>query len=73
MGITLISIPFWWNKSLPSLAATIKNHRADLTEDLKEIGSPISTEMPLWIKQSSRYKPNAAQKYDEKISPIGWY
>jgi len=30
IGITLISVPYWWEKSLSSLAATILSHRPDL-------------------------------------------
>jgi hypothetical protein len=29
-GITLITIPFWWNKEIESLATTIQAHRPDL-------------------------------------------
>jgi hypothetical protein len=39
-GITLINIPFWWNKKDTSLAATIRQHRLDLLSSL-ETSSPI--------------------------------
>jgi hypothetical protein len=30
MGITLIEVPFWWDRKRESLAATIFSHRPDL-------------------------------------------
>lgn len=30
-GITLIEIPFWWDKQLTTLIATIQGHRPNLT------------------------------------------
>jgi hypothetical protein len=41
-GITLVEIPYWWNKKADSLAATIYAHRPDLF-DKKPIGRPISS------------------------------
>jgi hypothetical protein len=30
LGITLVEIPYWWDQSKPSLAATIHKHRPDI-------------------------------------------
>jgi hypothetical protein len=45
LGISLISIPFWWDRSSNSLAATIQYYRPDIYLQAKE-ASPIPTEMP---------------------------
>ncbi len=39
--ITLIEVPYWWNKEISSLAATIDNERKDL------IVYPINGEQPI--------------------------
>jgi hypothetical protein len=39
--ITLIEVPYWWNKETSSLAATINNERKDL------IDYPINGEQPI--------------------------
>jgi hypothetical protein len=54
-GISLISIPFWWDRSSNSLAATIRNYRPDINLDsiTKE---PIPLEMPLKYQKRSRIR-----------------
>lgn len=48
-GITLIEIPFWWDRDKSSLVATIHERRADL---IGETGAkPIPTESPLAFPQ----------------------
>jgi hypothetical protein len=49
-GITLISIPFWWDRSSNSLASTIQYYRPDIKLQAKEV-SPIPLEMPLKFKK----------------------
>jgi hypothetical protein len=44
-GITLIEIPFWWDKSISSLAATIHQYRKDLNISHVE-GKPIPITLP---------------------------
>jgi hypothetical protein len=44
-GITLITIPYWWDKKFESLAATIHARRPDLF-DGTPIGTPIPWEAP---------------------------
>ena len=39
-GITLIDIPYWWDRGVESLAMTIYNARPDLF-DQRPIGRPI--------------------------------
>ena len=43
-GITLVQVPYWWNKKTDSLAATIQNKRPDLLPTLmySEPAIPLS-------------------------------
>jgi hypothetical protein len=71
-GITLIPIQFWWTKDIPSLAATIMQHRPDI-----ELGAqkalPISSQMPSkLLNQKFYYKPNAAQRYHPLVDTTSW-
>jgi hypothetical protein len=74
MGITLIQVPFWWDWTTESLAATIRKCRYDLP--LEEIAhfKAIPKEMPRrYLKKAKfKYKPNVPQLYDERIDPTGW-
>jgi hypothetical protein len=73
IGITLISIPFWWNKSLSSLAATIRHYRPDVPLNVLTDSLPIQSHLPERLKQRFYYKPNVPQEYSENIDPTGWY
>ena len=42
VGITLIEVPYWWDRKISSLAATVYNVRPDLFI-VKPEGVPIST------------------------------
>jgi hypothetical protein len=55
-GITLISIPFWWDKTPKSLAATIHKHRPDLVS--QRDANVIPVEMPEKYRQRQRYYNN---------------
>jgi hypothetical protein len=70
-GISLITIPFWWDKSLSSLAATIHQQRPDLVPSAQ--GSPIPLEMPKQYQVPTKYSPNVPQKYHDNVDPTGWY
>jgi hypothetical protein len=71
-GITLISVPFWWDKNPASLAATIRQIRPDIEVNFVE-SFPIPTEVPRRVLMKYQYVPNVAQEYDESIEPEGWY
>lgn len=45
VGITLIEIPYWWDKKLPSLCATIYNSRPDILKT-KPTAIPIPSVIP---------------------------
>jgi hypothetical protein len=50
LGVTLIVIPFWWDRSSDSLGSTIQFYRPDISiHNLPCL--PISTEMPLRFKK----------------------
>jgi hypothetical protein len=44
-GITLIEIPYWWDKKTSSVIATIQQHRPDLIRD-RIGGDPIPMQNP---------------------------
>jgi hypothetical protein len=72
MGITLISIPFWWDKSVASLEATIHYYRPDLIQATPS-GKPIPLQMPNKYTKQFVYVPNAAKDWNEDVDPTGWY
>jgi hypothetical protein len=72
MGITLISIPFWWNKSPQDLASTILLHRPDINLHHIASKSPISTVMPAKYQTRTKYFPNTSKDLKEDIDPTGW-
>jgi hypothetical protein len=53
-GITLISIPFWWDHSSDSLVSTIEYHRPDINLPTKKKVPPIPLEMPEKFPMKSR-------------------
>jgi hypothetical protein len=71
-GISLIQIPFWWDKSSQSLTATIRKYRPDLLQHLESKALPIPTQMATHLQRKYEYTPNIAQVYDEEIDPKGW-
>ena len=44
-GITLIEVPYWWDKKISSLAATVYNQRPELFKE-KPLGTPIPFNPP---------------------------
>jgi hypothetical protein len=72
LGITLITIPFWWGKSSMSLAATIRSYRPDLLEGTIINAPAIPMKMPRTFNRI-RYVPSAAKEYDSnEVNPTGW-
>jgi hypothetical protein len=69
----LINVPYWWDKSADSLAATIRALRPDI-----EI-TGVSTALPIPLKPAKprtrlKYVPNASKNYDATtVNPSGWY
>jgi hypothetical protein len=73
MGITLIPIPFWWNRTTSSLASTISATRPDLHFGNLSKDEPISKDMPKQLIKQFKYTPNTSIVYHEGIDPTGWY
>jgi hypothetical protein len=48
-GITLITIPFWWDSTDESLIATIQRQRPDIVVSVNS-GQPIPEDMPIHIR-----------------------
>jgi hypothetical protein len=69
MGITLLSIPFWWDKSPSSLASTIELYRPDIHFSTTNTAAPIPAEKPTF---KYHYSPNAPKEYKGQIDPTGW-
>jgi hypothetical protein len=69
-GITLIPIPFWWDKSSSSLLATIQKYRPDLNFGTLA-SSPIPTEQPTHLRRKFKYIPSAAKELSPTIDPSG--
>jgi hypothetical protein len=73
LGITLIQIPFWWDKSQSSLVATIQQHRLDILHNIPS-SAPIPSIMPENRNKPFKYKQSAALSYDtHPINPTGWF
>ena len=45
-GITLIEVPYWWDRKYPSLFATVYNQRPDLFPNEKPVVDPIPLTPP---------------------------
>ncbi len=45
-GITLITVPYWWDYKITSVAATIHMARPDITMPVSLTGTPIPTDVP---------------------------
>jgi hypothetical protein len=69
-GITLVTIPFWWDGSISSLAATVRLQRPDLQLSNATIGQPIPTEIPQ--DHPFHYAPNVPQELPANFDPTGW-
>jgi hypothetical protein len=57
-GITLISIPFWWDCSSDSLASTIEYYRPDINLQSSKEVPPIPLEMPVKLKKRPMNLPS---------------
>ncbi len=59
LGITLITIPYWWDEELSSLASTIRRARPDISMPSIRLTSPIPTAMPQQRYNSCTYFPSS--------------
>jgi hypothetical protein len=81
-GITLIEIPYWWDKTLPSLAATIRARIGNMVPDIidgKEIpltpsGGFIAGMLNLLINNADATPELMhGMEWDGNRSLEGWY
>jgi hypothetical protein len=73
MGLTLISIPFWWDKSSNSLASTIESARPDIKISASTSKpSSISPYMPIKYQRQIKYTPNVSLDFKGQVDPTGW-
>jgi ATP-dependent DNA ligase len=78
IGITLIEVPYWWDRKYESLEATIYSQRPELFTELP-IGKPIPLTRPsiekLKRSQSVTNKSlMTSTEWDyESMDPTGWY
>jgi ATP-dependent DNA ligase len=74
VGITLIEVPYWWDKKYSSLAATVYSQRPDLfTEKIQ--GTPIPNTGPTPKPKSLKDKKFMLSTMwdNESMEPSGWY
>jgi DNA ligase-1 len=75
LGIGFIEIPYWWDRTLESLSATLNLKFPDVFEKIGS-GIPIPTEAPP-KKEPIRTNKNIMQGYDykedSKINVEGWF
>uniref|UniRef100_A0A7S1KUL5 Uncharacterized protein n=1 Tax=Percolomonas cosmopolitus TaxID=63605 RepID=A0A7S1KUL5_9EUKA len=71
-GITLIHVPYWWDKSVDSLKASINRLRPDLIEKPLNV-EPIPLEpinMPKFVKKAAAMEPSS---WNGRKDLTGWY
>jgi hypothetical protein len=73
IGITVVAIPFWWDKSPHSLAHTIRLQRPDLNIPGLLYKTSIPSKMPAKFQKRFNYTPNVSKGYSDKVDPTGWY
>jgi hypothetical protein len=67
LGIQVVQVPYWWDGKVSSLAATGKQIRPELIENIQ--GTPIPTTKP--TTGTSNYIPSVAKEYLE-WNPSDW-
>lgn len=70
-GITVIPIPYWWDKKIESLAATAHQYRPDVFPFTQ--GSPIPVDPPLTKKQRSMYPLMLGTEWGLEEDPTGYF
>jgi hypothetical protein len=69
-GITLIPVPFWWDKSPSTLAATIRLYRPDINFNVA-VTQPISSDIPSKLQNNIKWVPSAAKVLSIHHDPKG--
>jgi hypothetical protein len=81
-GITLISVPFWWNSAIESLKASIYRYRPDLFETAplgdpfpeysQKLADELKHSRKLPEKQTVEQKIALALRWSNSMDPTGW-
>eukprot|EP00026_Physarum_polycephalum_P004891 Phypoly_transcript_04915.p1 GENE.Phypoly_transcript_04915~~Phypoly_transcript_04915.p1 ORF type:complete len:380 (+),score=56.44 Phypoly_transcript_04915:692-1831(+) len=78
-GITLIEVPYWWNRTKSSLAATIARERPELVSDqdmtdlqTNSVAEPISVAKPVKSRSAGSQNFMLAVNWEEDMDPTGW-
>ena len=74
MNITLIHIPYWWDKKISSLTATIATIRPDIIAK-NDIDKPIPLTPPITPERSQNKIESRlmlATNWNETEDPSGW-
>ncbi len=72
LGINLITVPYWWDGSLSSLAATIRQARPDIEIPSVDITAPIPLNVPIKATSSVPFEVKHAGNVPEKFDVTGW-
>ena len=82
MGITLISVPFWWNFSIESLKAAIYRYRPELfssppvAEPFAEYTQNVIDELNKSRKNPTKHAVEQrialANQWNDSLDPTGW-
>ncbi len=72
-GITLIIIPYWWNKTLESVAMTLHHARPDIVLPPTMLrGDVISDQMPTKVHNKGKIYPRKEKNAPKQFNLIGW-
>ncbi len=71
-GITLITVPYWWDEQLSSLATSIHHVRPDIPIPSTWLSSPIPSDMPQKKipTRTFRNANNFPQSLTKEIKPL---
>lgn len=72
VGITLIEIPYWWNKEKQSLMATIQKFKPDLIKQ-SVTQEPIPETNPNIEQHQEKITFLLGLPWNDKINPTGWW
>ena len=77
LGISLVKIPYWWDRKVSSLAATLCAVRPDLFDipvvgDVIPISEPSITSKAVVEHKTARKRIMTATVWEEGKDPTGW-
>ena len=79
IGITLVHVPYWWDKKISSLRATIATIRPDIVGQLNKDDVPIPLEPITNRMKAEKRRKNEikgklmlATNWNKEDDPTGW-